>query len=113
MAWYEIPLDATPDQEISVTVSVGENNIPLTLRLRYNTEGEFWRMDVTDKAGKMLLSNVPMLVGENQAADILRQFAYLGIGSAIILPLTDARSSDSPDFINLSTDFVLVWGDDS
>ena len=48
MAWNEIPLDPTPDQEFRVTVAVGDENKPLVIRLRYNTEGEFWRMDVSD-----------------------------------------------------------------
>ena len=44
------------------------------------------------------------------SCDILRQFGYMGIGSAIILPVTDERDSDSPNIINLGTDFVLIWG---
>ena len=110
MAWYEIPLDTTPDQEFSVTVSVGDENIPLILHLRYNTEGEYWRMDISNKTGKMLIAIVPMLTGQGMSCDILRQFGYMGIGSAIILPVTDERDSDSPNIINLGTDFVLIWG---
>lgn len=111
MAWSEIPLDTTPDQEFVVTVDVDGENIPLMLHLRYNTEGQFWRMDVSDgRSGDMLISNVPMVTGERLAADILGQFEYLGIGSALIVPMTDCAESDSPNFFNLGTDFVLVWG---
>lgn len=114
MAWNEIPLDTTPDQEIHITVEVNKENIPLILHLRYNTEGEFWKMDVSDgTTAKMLISNVPLLTGESPAADLLRQFQHLGIGSAMIIKVTEQTDRDIPGLTDLGTEFVLVWGDDS
>lgn len=111
MAWHEIPLDAAPDQEFRVTVGVSDENIPLVIRLRYNTEGEFWHMDITDgNTSEMLISNVPLVTGEYPAADLLRQLQYLGLGTAIILPMTDKTASDRPGRFDLGTDFILVWG---
>jgi len=111
MAWYLIPLDAIPNQEISVTVEVGEENVALILNLRYNTEGEFWKIDISDgNTGNMLISGVPLLTGEYPSADILRQFKYVGIGSALIVRLSDGARGDFPDIDNLGTDYVLVWG---
>lgn len=113
MAWYEIPLDTTPDQEFNITVEVGEENVDLLLHLRYNTEGDFWHMDVSDgNSQEMLISGVPLLTGEYPAGDILRQFAYVGIGQAAVLKLTDGAEGDFPDIENLGTDYVLVWGKD-
>ena len=109
---YEIPLDTTRDQEFNVMVDVGGENVSLILHLRYNTIGSFWNMDVSDgDTGKILISKVPLLPGEGLAADMLRQFSHLGIGMAMILPVTDNTSSDHPDITNLGTDFVLLWGD--
>jgi len=111
MAWHEIPLDSAPDQEFRVTVGVNDENIPLVIRLRYNTEGAFWHMDITDgNTSEMLISNVPLVTGEYPAADLLRQFQYLGLGTAVILPMTDKTASDRPGRFDLGTDFVLVWG---
>ena len=111
MAWYEIPLDNYPDQEFSVTVEVGEENVPLILHLRYNTEGDFWKMDVSDgKSGEILISAVPLLTGEYPGADILRQFEYVGLGSAMVIKMSDKAAGDFPNIDNLGTDYVLVWG---
>ena len=109
---YEIPLDTTPDQRFNVVVEVGGRNISLTLHLRYNTIGEMWNMDVSDgNTGKMLISRVPLLPGEGLASDNLRQFSHLGIGTAMVLAVTDNVQTDHPDITNLGTDFVLLWGD--
>lgn len=111
MAWYEIPLDTTPDQQFNVTVQVGEENVSLILHLRYNTEGDFWHMDITNaETEEMLIAHVPLLTGEYPAADILEQFEYIGIGSVIILKMTDAAEGDFPNLDNLGTDYVLYWG---
>lgn len=111
MAWNEIPLDTYPDQEFAITVEVGEENIPLIMRLRYNTEGSFWHMDISDgNTGEMLIAGVPLVTGEFPAANILRQFEYIGIGAAVVLAVTDKTASDIPGLNDLGTDFVLLWG---
>ena len=38
------------------------------------------------------------------------KFQHLGLGTAIILPMTDKALSDRPGLSDLGTDFVLVWG---
>ncbi len=112
MAWHVIPLDTTPDQEFDVTVDVGGNNVYLVLHLRFNTEGEFWRMDITDgRTRKMLLSGAPLLTGEYPAADLLRQFQHFGIGNAIIVKSTDITYDDIPGLFDLGSDFLLLWGE--
>lgn len=113
MAWHEIPLDTTPDQEIHITVEANKENIPLILRIRFNTEGEFWHMAVSNgTTGDMLISNVPLVTGEYPAANLLRQFEHLGIGAAMIVKVTEQTEKDIPGITDLGTDFVLAWGDD-
>ena len=64
MSWHVIPLDTTPDQEFFVSVDVGGRNVYLLLHLRYNTEGRFWKMDVSDGTTReMLISGVPLVTG--------------------------------------------------
>lgn len=113
MPWNIIPLDDYPDKESRITVEVGTENIPLILHFLYNTEGEFWRMDVSDgNTGDLLLGSVPLLPGEAPAANILRQFEYLGLGMVVVLPLTDAAVHDHPELEDFISDYALVWGSD-
>lgn len=112
MAWNIVPLETYPDQIIHVTVSSqNENNVQLILHLRYNTEGDFWHMDISDSRNNALITGIPLLTGEYPAANILQQFDYLGIGSAIILKMTEMTEADIPGLTDLGTDFVLAWGD--
>lgn len=111
MAWQYIPLSPIPDQEFSVTVKANGKNIPLILHLRFNTEGEFWHVDISDgRTGKMLLSNQPLVTGEYPAADRLGQFRHLGIGSMLVLKNTNETEADIPGLEDLGTDFLLIWG---
>lgn len=111
MSWHEIPLDTTPDQEFHVTVEANGQNIPLILHIRYNTEGQFWRMDVSDgRTAEMLICGVALVTGEYPAADVLHQFSHLGIGSAMVLPVTDITAGNYPGLFDLGTDFILLWG---
>ena len=48
MGWHIIPLETLCDNTFSVTVSVNSRNIPLVIRVRFNTEGHFWKMDISD-----------------------------------------------------------------
>ena len=90
MGWQYIPLKPLPDQEFNVTVTANGENIPLILHLRFNTEGKFWHMDISNgRTGVMLLSNLPLLTGEYPAADRLAQFQHLGIGSMLVLKNTE------------------------
>ena len=82
MSWQYIPLRPIPDQEFSVTVNVNDENIPIILHLRFNTEGEFWHMDII----------------------------HLGIGSVLVLKNTEETAADIPGLDDLGTDFLLIWG---
>jgi hypothetical protein len=106
-----IPLTANPDQTLTCTLPVDNKNITLNLRFRYNTIGEYWWMSATDAiTSKMLIDGVPLVTGEYPAADLLEQYAYLGIGSAVIVPV-GSPLIDRPTDANLGTEFVLLWGD--
>lgn len=112
MSWHVIPLDTTPDQEFFVSVEAGGRNVYLLLHLRYNTEGRFWKMDVSDGSTReMFISGVPLVTGMSPSADLMKQFRHLGIGSAVIVPNTDATENDIPGLFDLGSDFLLVWGD--
>jgi hypothetical protein len=104
-----IPL--TPqNQTISCQLSIDGKNIKLTLSITYNTPGGYWFMSVSDSTGNKLLDSIPLLVSDYPAANILGQYTYLQIGSAVVVP-TSTIASMSLDDTNLGTDYVLVWSD--
>lgn len=105
-----IPLTTDPDQQMTVTIPVNGQNLTLRLRVRYNSQANYWVMTVQDKYGNVLLDSIPLLVGQYPAADILGQYQYLELGSACLVNLGNT-SQDSPDDTSLGTSFALAWGD--
>ena len=111
MAWYKIPLDPEDEQRFDITLDIAGESVDLNLHLRYNSEGDFWSMDIAQASdGTMLISNMPLLTGEYPAADILGQFQHLGLGSSVVIKTTDETVLDYPNLESLGTDFVLMWG---
>lgn len=111
MAYRILPLVTGANQSFTCTLPIDGKNITLTFTITYNGIGGYWFMTITDpKTKETILDGVPLLPGEYPAADILGQYSYLGIGSAVVLP-TSSIASDTPDDTNLGSDFVLVWGD--
>ena len=112
MGYHFIPISPRPDQLFNVSVEVDESILNLDIRLHYNFAGRFWKMDVFDGLTKeCMISNQPMLVGCLPAQNILRQFTYMGLGSAMIVPVVNKTDSDSPVGGDLGAEFNLVWGD--
>ena len=109
MSSVVVPLTPSTNQTFDITLPVDSGNIKLTLAFTYNSQGQYWFMSIT-QAGQLLLDGIPLLAGAYPAGNILRQYAYLGIGSAYIVPAT-STAWDSPNFDDLGTDFVLVWSD--
>lgn len=112
MAYYKIPLSDEPDQELYVTVEIAGENRPLMLRIRYNTESEGYMMDINDGvSGADILAGLALVTGTEGSEDLLLQYAHLGLGSAILRPLTDAARTRSPELDTLWQDYELIWGD--
>lgn len=110
MADRIIPLIPNTNQTLTCTLPIDGKNIALKFSFTYNTVGKYWFMSVGDAARGMLLDSVPLVVGQYPAADLLEQYRYLGIGSAVIVP-TSSIATGIPEESNLGTDYVLVWGD--
>ena len=107
-----IPLTTAPNQTFRITVEVDGENLSLQLGLRYNLQARYWVMSVTDgKTGKMLVDGIPILTGVYPAANLLEQYNYLKIGSAVIVPVGPVTEKPEPDDETLGSSFVLVWGD--
>ena len=103
---YVIPLTLDPDQNFKCTIPVNNLNLSLFFRVRFNTIANYWTLSVSDSKGNILIDNIPLVTG----VDLLGQFGYMGIGSAMIINTGNA-STDSPIDTNINSEFVLMWGD--
>lgn len=111
MAYKIVPLVPNVNQSFTCTLPIDYKNITLVFTFTYNAIGKYWFMSVTEaRTNTMLLDAVPLVTGEYPAADILGQYGYLGIGSALIVP-TSSLVTDIPHETDLGTEYVLVWGD--
>ena len=110
MANQLVPLSNSPLQTFGIALSVGSATIRLILTFRYNEMAGYWVMTVQDANANLLLDSVPMVTGTWPAANILKQYQYLGIGSCYLINIGN-NPLDYPDDTCLGTDFVLIWSD--
>ena len=92
---YEIPLSGDP-QSFSVTFPNG-NVYKMRVIYQFNDDA-CWLIDIADAENNPLVCGVPLVTG----ADILAQYAYLGLGVAMYAS-TDADPSEPPHWWNLGT----------
>lgn len=105
-----VPLTSHPNQFLTVPLNVDTGVLTLQLGVNYNGAAGYWVLSVADQNGTPLLDSIPMVCGYYPAANILQQYAYLGIGSAFLINASGV-DQDSPDNTNLGTDFLLLWSD--
>lgn len=75
--------------------------------MMYNELAGYWVVDIS-KDGTMVISGLPVV----PAQDILEQFKHLEIGSAFIVPKSDAQAREQwPSANTLSSDWYVLWGD--
>lgn len=89
----EVPLSPKA-QRFLITLA----GITWQLRVRWSPASACWVLDIADAAGVPVLSGVPMVTG----ADLLAQYAYLGIGGALYVQSDDSVDA-VPTFANLGS----------
>ncbi|MBX4266534.1 phage baseplate plug family protein [Clostridium estertheticum] len=104
---YIVPLTPSPNQSFTCTIPIDGKSIIFKFFLRYNTQAEYWVMQLSDSKQNIIIDSIPLLCGTN----LLAQYSYLKVGSAYIVKLDTTLVSDKPDDTNLGTNFILVWGD--
>jgi hypothetical protein len=106
----QIPVTNQPNQSFDVVIPQGESNITLTFFIFWNRIARYWEMNVSNAStGVMLIAGLPMITGQVPAQNLLRQWAYLNIGEAYIVPI----SNDTPDYpgeTDWGVNFALIWG---
>lgn len=102
MTVYEIPINPV-DQLFNVTL--GE--FLYHLRIMWNDQPEGgWIIDINDKDDNPLVHGIPLVAG----ADLLGQYAYLGIGGGGFLYVyTDGQPYLQPTKENLGKNSHLLW----
>lgn len=105
---YVLPVTSQPNQTFKSVIPIGDRNVQLTFKLSFREVLGYWTMDITDKDGVMLLSNIPLV----RCGNILAQYGYLNLGYLAVVKVNTTVSSDYPNSDQLGTDFVLVWGED-
>lgn len=100
MTTYEIPLNAASQ---TFQIQLAGVTYALTLIWR-EAPGGGWILDIADGSGNRILSGVPLVTG----ADLLAQYAYLGIGGELWVQ-TDSDAAAVPTFGNLGTDSHLYF----
>lgn len=101
-----IPLEAVPNYSFSSTIPVDGTNITLIFHITYNELAKYWLIDISDNEGNMLISEMPLVPAQN----ILEQYAYMGIGSAYLLPRAQVKEQ-WPSADTLTSDWYLIWSD--
>lgn len=100
MSTFEIPLDPSP-QVFSIVLDGVAYVLTLIWR-DFNMGG--WVLDIADQTGAPIVGGLPLVTG----ADLLAQFAYLGIGGQLAVQ-TDHNPDAVPTFTNLGISSHLYF----
>lgn len=109
MSQQVLALTNSPNQTVTVTLSVDGAPLTLQLTVSYNEIADYWVIAIADSNGNPIIGDVPLLTGNYPACNILKQYAYLDIGSAYVLNTTGKTLPDYPNSIDLG-DWEIVWG---
>lgn len=90
---FEIPT-APKSQTFAITL-VG---VTYNLTFVWNVPSAAWLVSIADEGNNPILSSIPLVTG----ADLLGQFAYLGIGGQLIVQ-TDNDPNAVPTYQNLGS----------
>ncbi len=109
---YVIPLTTEPNQTFNCTIPIDGVNRRLSFNLRYNSVAAYWSLTVKDGVtNATLIDAIPLLRGQYPAANLLEQYSYMKLGSAVIVHQGELPEGANPDDTNLGAEFYLVWGD--
>lgn len=100
-----IPLKQKNNYKFSVTLDVNNTQKTLYFRQLFNSVVGYWTLDISDGT-KDLITNLPLVPN---AGNILKQYNYLQIGSAWLIPIGD--NINFPAWDDIETDWLLIWGD--
>lgn len=110
MAYQALQITADQNQSFTSVLSIDGVNVTLGFAIRWNAIAGYWVMTVSDNNGVVLLDSIPLLTAIDASGNLLGQYVHLKIGSAYLIKTGDAAGA-YPTADNLSTDYVIAWGD--
>jgi hypothetical protein len=112
-----LPLTNDPNQTFEATLNVDNHNVTYDFNLRFNEIANYWVMTIKDPTtNSIILDSIPLVTGDYPAANLLKQYAYLGIGSMWLINISNVpaiveQKINYPNNIDLGVDFKLIWDD--
>lgn len=103
-----LPITSDANQTFTCTLSINNENISFVFNFIFNEIAQYWCMSMQDSNGNNIISSVPLVPGIYPAANILEQYAYLGIGSAYLINV-DGTTEEYPSESTLGVYWKLVW----
>jgi hypothetical protein len=100
-----------PNQSGELALSIDGTQKSYLYSLRFNEVANYWVGSLYTLTGGLILDSIAFVTGNGPAANVLRQFAYLAIGSLTIANQSSASSPDYPNQNDLGSDFVPIWYD--
>jgi hypothetical protein len=82
---YLVPL-IPANQEFDISLA----NVSYHLRIKWNAFSNAWVLYIEDSQQTPIIGGIPMVTG----CDLLEQYAYLGIGGAMVV-----QSTNDPDLV--------------
>lgn len=101
---------STVAQSMTANLTVDGNPLTLNLSVSFNPMAGYWVLDIADRSGNPILSSIPVITGSFPASNILAQYAYLKIGSCVIVNLSGTSMPDFPGPTDLNSSFLMCWG---
>jgi hypothetical protein len=105
-----IPVTSAPNQLFAIPLSVDGASLSLILALHFNEVANYWVMTVSDANSNVLVDSVPLVTGNWPVCNILKQYAFLQIGSCYIINVT-GNAGGNPNSTNLGNGYIMLWGD--
>jgi hypothetical protein len=99
-----LPMTNQPNQNFSLTIPKGRDNIRLAFFLGWNEIANYWQMTISNIETQTELINLMPLVFSVP----LRQYQYFGINQAIIIK-TGNTQRDYPGVNDWGENFNMYW----
>lgn len=106
-----VPLDGRPNQTFETSVLVDGVVRRFRIRLFWDWLAGYWHITITDPVtGADHLTAIPLITGAYPVANLIEQYAYMGIGSLWVVPVGN-QAEDWPGLETVGSGFILAWGD--
>jgi hypothetical protein len=114
--YQKVPLITTKSQQFTITLYINGSNQSFKFIIMWNHIADYWVLTIINLINSAyIIDSVPLVTGQinTNSLNILRQFDYLEIGRAYLVPSVSVPKTDYPDNTNLDSEFELVWDDNA